>query len=396
MKENLPLDKPLPGLLWLGTAGVALLIVGLSAILAANWHWVPLPVQIGIALLPLVAAWSLYLWMTLHRRARQVALEEVLGILWAGGVLCSIALLGRVLQLSSSSFAFFATMAGLLLPVTVAVRSTAAWLGCLIFGIAAALTFPDLRLWENPRYRYLVSAAILGLTALLVWVPAMIRVWHAPGLYARGQRWFGAGSALALSATLADSLQGCVNGTTDPDTYLWSALTIPMALPLMAGSWLERGRDPLLDRPLSLLGGLMLGGFFLIDLGAGISFKVSISPWECGALFLIIAALRRLLYREGLLLAFLPLAVLASVLKLPLLATASALAIGGLMLLSGIRNHQRMTANEGLLFTLVSAWIGFAAHSDNLTLHGVLFVCCGVILLAFNLCGFVRSRKEAA
>ena len=86
MKENLPPDKPLPGLLWLGTAGVALLIVGLSAILAANWHWVPLPVQIGIALLPLVAAWSLYLWMTLHRRARQVALEEVLGILWAGGV----------------------------------------------------------------------------------------------------------------------------------------------------------------------------------------------------------------------------------------------------------------------------------------------------------------------
>ena len=106
MKENLPPDKPLPGLLWLGTAGVALLIVGLSAILAANWHWVPLPVQIGIALLPLVAAWSLYLWMTLHRRARQAALEEVLGILWAGGVLCSIALLGRVLQLSSSSFAF--------------------------------------------------------------------------------------------------------------------------------------------------------------------------------------------------------------------------------------------------------------------------------------------------
>ena len=73
--------KSMKGFLWFGSAGVALAIGGLIALLAANWYTIPFAVQVTVAMAPLVTAWGVYAWM-LWRGVTSLAAHEVLGVLW--------------------------------------------------------------------------------------------------------------------------------------------------------------------------------------------------------------------------------------------------------------------------------------------------------------------------
>ena len=76
--------KPLKGTLWFGAVGAALIIIGVSAMLSANWHWVPLRAQIAVALTPLVAAWcgALWLWRRCARGEREGQAQQWKGQAW--------------------------------------------------------------------------------------------------------------------------------------------------------------------------------------------------------------------------------------------------------------------------------------------------------------------------
>lgn len=243
MTETAKQSRGLPGTLWLGTTGVALMVAGIVAFLAANWHRVPLWAQVMFALVPLVAGWAGYAWLRL-RKINSLGAQEVIGTVWAGGVVCSLALLGRVLQASFTQLTFCLTVAGLLLPVIYAVRTTFAWVAyCVFLLVAVVHSHPELGSCRTlGRYGYLVLL-IVGLVLLL---PRLAWAWRTAGGYARTQRVlvsvFAIPVALLMGFEMARFGEGAPVGHRRPACRGWRRLFLGKQAQGAAGTQPRGGR----------------------------------------------------------------------------------------------------------------------------------------------------------
>lgn len=379
--------KSMKGFLWFGTAGVALAIGGLIALLAANWYTIPFAVQVAVAMAPLVAAWGVYAWM-LWRGVTSLAAHEVLGVLWTGGVVCSIALLGRVLQLSSSALDFCLAVTVLLLPVVFATRATAAWMTAWGFVIASAGVAMD-----TFRGKRAEIAVLILLTGIALLLPCISRFWRDGGLHARGQRWL---AALMAMISLAFLL-----------VFVWCRVEIvPAAHPIFllcgwsllgVGAWVERQYGPG-GRPLSILGLLIpVFGIFMGIVEAPLIRLASPLWWVVMSVLLVAGLGRWLLRNEGIFLLLLPVMSVALYVgrmigRSSLLLTIGALLVGIVAIAYGVRAGKRAVANEGLIFTLLSAWFSVIAMRLELMVQGVLLIAGGIALFVANLL-LSRGRK---
>ncbi len=373
--------KPLAGTLWLGSAGAVLMIGGLVALLAANWHTVPLGLQMVVALLPLGVAWCGYGWAR-RRGVSSLGLEEVLGVVWAGGVLCSIALLGRVLQLASSSFLFCATVSVLLLPVMFAVRSTAAWIAFAGFAFATAFMAADYPRLE--AHWHIWAIFILAVATVLV----ALRIgsaWRTDTPYAVGQRTLGALGSLFSAGALMGTTVGLLSELHLRQTVGGLSLLL-LAWPLMAGVLVER---KCAWRPLSFFGAVEVAVFAMVCLGEKYLLREIMdwrSSWIPFAVLLVVvhAVGRWMLRGEGLFLLLLPIVALTGWLQWQLLGIGLALAVGALVMVMGVLSGRRMLANEGLLFVLVAGWVAFGTLEAGLVAQGVLLLVGGLSLVVLN------------
>ncbi len=369
--------KVLHSTLWLGTAGALLIIGGISALLASNWVRVPFVAQVMIAFTPLVCGWVGYL-LLVRRATISLAQSEILGIVWTGGVICSIALLGRILQLSSSAFFFCASVTVLLLPIVFALRSTMAWLAAIGFAIAAAISQMDANKdWQALAFLVPMCGIVYARVSF---------AWREATLGALGQRWLMAVSAIPFAITTAVALYEW------SDSQILSFLLI-LALPLVVGTLLERLETPL-KRPFMILGSMMFCITALVLIatareGEGLLWMEVVAL--VGTLGLLFGFARLLLQKEGLFLLLLPLAALALMSGGSLICLTLALGVGAAVITVGVRTGQRMLANEGLLFTIITAFVLFAMVDMTLTLQGFFLVLSGIAMIVLN---FVLTRLD--
>lgn len=383
---------PLTGTLWLGTAGAVLIMGGLVALLAANWHSVPLAAQVLLAFAPLMASWVGYGWY-LRRGARSLGLEEVLGTVWTGGVLCSIALLGRVLQLASDSFAFCATMAALLLPVMYAVRSTVAWMACGGFFLATAILTKDLVPNPSDSAGWIFLVVAVGVLAI---APRLAWAWRSGGFYALGQRWLGAVGAVASAWFLGIVSWAWWDQHLQDHAELAIGLAV-VAWPLFAGAFAERSCSPR-GRALSLLGLCNLCWWFVVLLlslsDRWLLTGGRVPGWAVVACAVVVGACQRWVWRgEGLFLWLLPIFALAHHLQTQLVGMGLAMGVGAVAMGVGVCIGKRSLANEGLLFLLAMACLFFIQRLSGLMTQGALLVLGGLALVALNV-ALARLAKK--
>ena len=397
-------DGTLQGTLWLCTAGAALIVGGVAALLAANWRTVPFGAQVGIALAPLALAWVGFGWVAARRRrgAASLAAEEVLGVVWVGGVLCAVALLGRVLQLASDAFAFCAAMAVLLLPVVYAVRSTAGWVACAGFGIAAACVA---RRADVPWEWLSVEAwrASLFAATVAVLAPRVAPFWRRAGWYALGQQWLGALAATVAAVCFAFAFGAACEEALRPwlgrdvaEGWALAAASLALAAPLAVGAVAERGRGAG-RRPLALFGGLTvaIGALSVLAFVGEPWFRMGVPLPAALVSAVAVGALARWVFRdEGILLAALPVALAALALGCFGLAFGGLLAVGIALMVAGVATGRRMAANEGMIFLVATAWVGFVAIEADLALRGLTLIGGGVLLVAMNVVLAVVTRRK--
>lgn len=386
---------PLKGLFWLGTAGAVLILAGLSAVLSANWHWVPFGVQIALAVLPLVVGWiasGLYLF---KHEGDSRAVEEVLGVIWSGGVICSVALLGRVLQLSSNMPLFLGTVFVLLLPVVWLLRSVLAWGIASAFATAFAITLADE-----------VKEAGWGIVALLIcggvlfarvaplwikktsaslWKAEMTRAERLSCLQDLATRWLASAVVCVFGLAMMVILLGLGRNTLCEDFGLF-----PLAIPLLLGVLLER-RESTWWQPLTRLGTVLFGI-------ASVPYLLHMPPdWWWSSFWISIVLLvllgKWVLREEGVLLLMLPLASIP--MEEPrLILAVGALILGSVLMVRGLMKGRRTLANEGLVFILWTVWIILIGQSGLLMMQGVLLMAGGLLLVVLNLIWSRVQRKR--
>lgn len=381
MAEMVHQSRGLPGTLWLGTAGAALMVAGMVALLAANWHKVPLWAQVALALTPLVAGWVGYAWLRL-RKVESLGAQEVVGVVWAGGVVCALALLGRVLQASSTQLSFCLTVAALLLPVVYAVRATFAWVAaCVFLLVALADMSPHFGLCDARGCGSL--ALLMGGVALLA--PRLAWAWRTSGGYARVQRTLAAVASIPMALMLSFWLCSFGKGLACP---FLSKPEVPLfllgaSLPLLVGTLAEGRHAAAKERTLSLFGGL----FFVVTTLVMRETSRRGMPFLEGAILAgviavaLVATRRWTLRHEGIFLLLYPITLV----HLPLLNLTLTLAVGIWAIVRGVRQGDRADANEGLLVTLWVAVLFFGTSSLSLPAIAGVFLVGGLVMVVLNL-----------
>lgn len=390
MAEMVHQSRGLPGTLWLGTAGAALMVAGMVALLAANWHKVPLWAQVALALTPLVAGWVGYAWLRL-RKVESLGAQEVVGTVWAGGVVCALALLGRALQLSSTQFSFCLTVAVLLLPVVYAVRSTFAWVACYAFLLSTMVTvYPRIDLCHTlGRFGHVLL--LLGGIALLA--PRLAWAWRTSGGYARMQRMLAAALFIPTAVVVSFWLSRFGKNLffshwSEADLFLFLA---GMALTLLLGTLVEGGMAAAKGRPLSRMGGIcfvvaMFVAYLVRDGGkASLEGALPAGALAVALAVALVVTRRWTLRHEGIFLLLYPIFLFPGMGNLPLLNLALTMAVGAAAIVRGVRQGERADANEGLLVTLGVAVLFFGTSSLGLpAIAGALLVG-GLAMVALNL-----------
>lgn len=403
MTSPTPTKPTLRGLFWFGCGGGALIIGGIIAVLAANWKEIAFPFQVLIALLPLAAALSLYAYYS-RRDTLTRELDEVLGILWGGGVLCATALLGRVLQLSSSSFAFCATVTLLLAPVVLALRATSAWMAFAGFALGSALALfleglPGCDCFAKESLASLLAGQALCLTAMALVVWRLVPRWRETGAQAKTERTLAA-CFLCVYAALTTGLLLSFSGDAHPADLSFPAYKFfPLALPLCVGLWVERGQRSQ-SHVLTTLGGVLLLLFGVWFLVAGQAFRtyadmsslLAVGLYAFGSVALLVLCKNRV---GAFPICVLPMALAGQLGAEPLVPLALQLivAIGGIAV--ALIYASRTLANLSLGYLILAVWVGFVALDSSLMARGLIFICGGLLLLVLNLlfAKFTRNRE---
>ena len=374
----------LKGMFWLGLAGVSLILGGIISILAANWVHVPFVAQVCLALAPLAIS-LVGVWCYQRKGEPRDDVEEVLGTAWAGSVLCAVALLARVLQLSSDAFAFCATMVVLLAAVTWRLRSVMASLVQLGFlfalferDVPSFLGFPD----EVCSFTVLLLGG--ALTAPRLW--ANCRLTGVRGVFAKAVAVIALYSyASALVARTIDFL--------DVSRYFPGILLTLFSGFAAVWFWLEQ-RVTSWKRPLSLFGIVVVGSFVLFS---GSDYLIM---WPFGVVVLIgLACMWRWVVRSN--------AVLLCLVPLVCLCREWEVWGDGLIVLGisaimvvGLVRGSRLVANTALVFLLIFCSSIIVQYDAKLMLLGLLFVVSGLLLSVLNryfarLSGWVNQRYPA-
>ncbi|MCI6590263.1 MAG: DUF2157 domain-containing protein [Lentisphaeraceae bacterium] len=403
MTPPTPTKPTLRGLFWFGCGGGALIIGGIIAVLAANWKEIAFPFQVLIALLPLATALSLYIYYS-RRGTLTRELDEVLGILWGGGVLCATALLGRVLQLSSSSFAFCATVTLLLAPVVLALRATSAWMTFAGFALGSALALfleglPGCDCFAQKSLASLLAGQALCLAAMALVVWRLVPRWRETGAQAKTERTLAA-CFLCVYACLTTGLLLCFSGDAHPADLSFPAYKFfPLALPLCVGLWVERGQRSQ-SHVLTTIGGVLLLLFGVWFLVAGQAFRtyadmsslLAVGLYAFGSVALLVLCKNRV---GAFPICVLPMALAGQLGAEPLvpLALQLVVAIGGIAV--ALIYASRTLANLSLGYLILAVWVGFVALDSSLMARGLIFICGGLLLLVLNLlfAKFTRNRE---
>ena len=323
--------KHLKGLLWLGTISAALVLGGIISILAANWVSVPFIVQILLALLPLGGALGTLAWYV-KRNQPAFEIEEVLGTAWSGGILCSIALLARILQLPSDGFAFCVTMTLLLSAVTYFTRSTFA----LFMQIGFLFAIVPLKHSQDEKTLFFTL-----LLCALPLLPRLREIWHRQSVFGTILRYL-----LSICASVYVSL--LIHLFLDLPENIHQLLPIAHALLFMLGLWIEQHR-PGWNRPLTTLSACTMTIYCLVTM-----FMPHVYLHWISAIILFIPLLvliRKVIRSELVLLFLLPTTLIVSgqgwIGNFTLILVTTALLILGLL------RGSRFIANIALLFLLV-------------------------------------------
>ncbi|MEG2725229.1 MAG: DUF2157 domain-containing protein [Kiritimatiellia bacterium] len=377
---------PIAGLLWLGSAGAALILGGFIALLAANWVCIPFPAQVALALLPLCLSWGGYARF-IRNKPPCLAIEEVLGVVWTGSLLCAVALLARILQLSSSSFLFCITMAGLLLPVIVALHSMAAEICVTGFLIAAGVAFDTVSV-ERSCGTFVANFIPLIFPLLAIG----IAVAKARSLAKENS--FAATFRVTESAILVIAaffgfiacwtrlLQSFYSDTSS-FVLAFSSSSIGLGI-LITLALLDRKKK---SHPFATVGMLALCAVAF----AGFH-TTTVSPIHTPTLltfgmiaFLgVLAVAKVALHDEGL---FLPVVVVVAFAGFFSMLVYAGLLIGcaAFVLVMALRRRSKFLANMGLIFLLIVSWFTFLCYDANLSLLGLLFVLSGGTLVGLNI-----------
>ncbi|MGN0887023.1 MAG: DUF2157 domain-containing protein [Candidatus Spyradenecus sp.] len=403
MTPSTPTKPTLRGLFWFGCGGGALIIGGIIAVLAANWKEIAFPFQVLIALLPLATALTLYAYYS-RRGALARELDEVLGILWGGGVLCATALLGRVLQLSSSSFAFCSTVTLLLAPVVLALRATSAWMAFAGFTLGSALALfqdglPGCDCFARESLASLLAGQAICLAAMALVVWRLRPCWRETGALAKTERTLAA-CFLCVYAGLTTGLLLSFFGDANPADLSFPAYKFfPLALPLCVGLWVERGQRNQ-SRVLTTLGGILLLLFGVWFLAAGQAFRtyadmsslLAVGLYALGSVALLVLCKDRV---GAFPICVLPMALAGQLGAEPLvpLVLQLVVAIGGIAM--ALIYASRTLANLSLGYLILAVWVGFVALDSSLMARGLIFICGGLLLLVLNLlfAKFTRNRE---
>lgn len=398
-----PAKPALRSLFWFGCGGGALIIGGIIAVLAANWKEIAFPLQVAIALLPLATALVLYA-LALRRSPLPREVDEVLGILWGGGVLCATALLGRVLQLSSSSFVFCATVTLLLAPVVLALRATSAWMAFAGFALGSALAIfleglPGCDYFAKESLASLLAGQAICLAALALVAWRLAPRWRETGALAQSERTLAACFLCAYACLTSGMLFTYLeNMSLDPlpSAACW---LFPLALPLCVGLWVERGQRSQ-SRVLTTLGGvlLLLFGVWFLAVGqefrtyADMSSLLAVGLYALGSVALLVLCKNRV---GAFPICVLPMALAGHLVAMPLvpLALQLVVAIGGIAV--ALIYASRTLANLSLGYLVLAVWVGFVAFDSSLMARGLIFICGGLLLLVLNLlfAKFTRNRE---
>lgn len=361
----------LKGMFWLGSAGVSLVIGGIITILAANWSSIPFFVQILLALTPLACSLGGAYWYHKRSAPSRLDIEEVLGDAWAGSVLCAVALLARVLQLSSDSIAFCITMYLLLSAVTLRLRSLAALLMQFGFLIATVICVNDT--YPLPTTPFLLPFLLFAWPLML---PRILEIHHSNDMRGAWGRYFIAICTLIYAHLV---LFYCF----ERYDFLSSRHHLLLHF-LLAGCMfifaLWGKRDDLLRRhPLTSLSLILFG-----IMGIACLFEPS-SCWWLGLIVLVplLVAYRWSLHSEGILLFTFPLIQLSHLLG-PL-SDVGIIAGFSIILTIGLLRNSRLIANFSLVMLLGIAFSLMAEYEASLMKLGIIFVIFGILLLLLNL-----------
>ena len=368
--------KHLKGLLWLGTISAALVLGGIISILAANWVSVPFIVQILLALLPLGGALGTLVWYV-KRNQPAFEIEEVLGTAWSGGILCSIALLARILQLPSDGFAFCVTMTLLLSAVTYFTRSTFA----LFMQIGFLFAIVPLKHSQDEKTLFFTL-----LLCALPLLPRLREIWHRQSVFGTILRYL-----LSICASVYVSL--LIHLFLEAQFFdlpenIHQLLPIAHALLFMLGLWIEQ-RRPGWNRPLTTLSACTMTIYCLVTM-----FMPHVYLHWISAIILFIPLLvliRKIIRSELVLLFLLPTTLIASgqgwIGNFTLILVTTALLILGLL------RGSRFIANIALLFLLAFCFTLMAQYNAELMTCGIVFIICGLLFLAINIC-FARFSNR--
>ncbi|MEG1788590.1 MAG: DUF2157 domain-containing protein [Kiritimatiellia bacterium] len=386
---------PIAGLLWLGSAGAALILGGFIALLAANWVCIPFPAQVALALLPLCLSWGGYARF-IRNKPPCLAIEEVLGVVWTGSLLCAVALLARILQLSSSSFLFCITMAGLLLPVIVALRSMAAEICVTGFLIAAGVTFDTVSVERS-------CGTFVSNFIPLIFPLLAIGIAVAKARSLAKENSFAATFRVTESAILVIAaffgfiacwtrlLQSFYSDTSS-FVLAFSSSSIGLGI-LITLALLDRKKK---SHPFAIVGMLALcavafAGFHTTTTTLYTTLYTTTSihtptllTFGMIAFLGVLAVAKVALHDEGL---FLPVVVVVAFAGFFSMLVYAGLLMGcaAFVLVMALRRGSKFLANMGLIFLLIVSWITFLCYDANLSLLGLLFVLSGGTLVGLNI-----------
>ncbi|MEG2415528.1 MAG: DUF2157 domain-containing protein [Kiritimatiellia bacterium] len=375
---------PIAGLLWLGSAGAALILGGFIALLAANWVCIPFPAQVALALLPLCLSWGGYARF-IRNKPPCLAIEEVLGVVWTGSLLCAVALLARILQLSSSSFLFCITMAGLLLPVIVALRSMAAEICVTGFLIAAGVAFDTVSVERS-------CGTFVSNFIPLIFPLLAIGIAVAKARSLAKENSFAATFRVTESAILVIAaffgFIACLTRLlqsfySDTSSFVLAFSSIGLGI-LITLALLDRKKK---SHPFATVGMLALCAVAFAGFHATTVTTIhtpTLLTFGTIAFLGVLAVAKVALHDEGL---FLPVVVVVAFAGFFSMLVYAGLLIGcaAFVLVMALRRRSKFLANMGLIFLLIVSWFTFLCYDANLSLLGLLFVLSGGTLVGLNI-----------
>jgi uncharacterized membrane protein len=368
---------------------------GVILVLASNWDELGRGARAVLSALPLLAG-QLAVAFTLWKRNDSVAWREGSGILLAGGIGASIALIGQTYHIPGDSQSFLFVWILLGLPLVYLLGATTVALA----GMAATVT------WAMGQRDYYGETAYFYWVFLAALLPHVWQAWRADKAGPRFQvlGW-------GLCGMLAIMPVGLPEDMLDGWIPLYSALASAGVL-FGASSWAGRRLNPFVicGGAATAALGLMLsmqgfwesgwsewdleqkGYFTRGTLALALPFAMFMVLWAGNSVLVKLWALQCLLIFA----AYFGTGAGVDPGLFALLFNAYIFALGVMTLIEGARSGRPGLANVGMALVSLLAILRFFDSDLGILLRGVIFILVGAGFLLVNLYIAQRGRKAAA